>query len=493
MQEIILKESHNFVRDTAVANKYRSAYMVWLFLSVFISFMIYQTGGVSDWKLATKTAVFWGCFIAIAHFLYMQTKRPVNYLAPDLIFLAAYCLFHFGYLFFWAIGIFPESEDIFYNTALYPKTVLIVNWGMAAFLFGYELSAPKYLPELQKTPPEAGTGWGITGLILMATSLFITFVYLELAGIGNVIARGSNVLAEMDKYVSNTLLWTLKSQIFAMGFGIYIIAVATKYGKLFKGKLGISLFVVYFFLLIVQGGRTQVVIIGMVLLLVRHYLIKPVTLKWLILLAVIFAFVFSVMGATRGRAALDITKITAEYKYADTHWYDIFIETGGSVSTINKTISIIPSEEGYWHGKSYASAIVHIIPFVQGYFFPTTQGAAQWLTYTTKGFGAAGTGFSIAGEGYLNFGLIGVLVQMLLIGAFLRRIVVWYAKDLSPSKALVFLISVGIFITIVRNNVNTLFAPIFQIWLLSVLIKFFLGEVSVGQDYNVDTENENYN
>lgn len=486
MQQITPKESHIFIRDVAIANKLRMPYLLWLFVSILISFAIYQSGNTSDWKSATKMGVFWGCLITIAHFLYLQTKRPVNYLSPELLFLTGYWLFHFGYLFCWALGILPESEDIFYDTGLYPKTLLIVNWGMAAFLFGYELFAPKHLPELYTEPPVTTAGWEFAGLILMAISLFITFVYLDLAGIDNVISRGSNVLANMDKYVSNTLFWRLKSQIFAMGFGVYIIAVATKHGKLFRGKLGISLFVIYFILLLLQGGRTQVVIIGMILLLVRHYLIKPVKLKWLILLAMIFAFIFSVMGATRGRAALDVKKIATEYKHTEAHWYDIFVETGGSVSTINKTISIIPSEQGYWHGKSYALAIVHVIPFIQGYVFPTTPGAAQWLTYTTKGYGAAGTGFSIAGEGYLNFGLIGVLIQMTLLGAFMRRIVVWYAKVLSPSKALVFLISIGIFVTMVRNNLNTLFAPLSQIWLFSVLIKFSLGETSVKQDDDTD-------
>ena len=222
----------------------------------------------------------------------------------------------------------------------------------------------------------------------------------------------------------------------------------------------------------------------MALLLARHYLIKPVKLRWLIAIMIGSIFLFGGMRIARGATAFSVTRMVEEVRYAKktglTHWYDTFVETGSSVRTINMTIALVPDEYPYMYGRSYVSSTIHIIPYLQGVvrrvspFWAVTAG--DLIQYTFAGPEAAGLGFAIAGEGYINFGLVGAFFHMVFIGWFLRRIYVWFASSLSPSRALVFFVSLGVFVVGVRNTTNIMFAPLAQIMVMAWLLRTVFGE-----------------
>jgi len=323
--------------------------------------------------------------------------------------------------------------------------------------------------------------WFLAGIFLMVLALAIHFGYILKVGVGEFLLRGYYVSSFMNRYVSNVRLWVLQPQIFAVGFGVYMVSVALTHNKLFYGKLGLSLFSIYMFLLIIEGARTPLIIVGVILLLVRHYLIKPVKLKWLITLGVLSMVLFGAIGVVRGVTAFDISKMISELQYArktgQTHWYDPVVEMGGSVRTVNLATTLVPEKEPYWYGRSYVQSVTHIVPYLQG-LLGRYLGASpsMWLTWTLFGRGAAGTGFSIAAEGYINFGLIGVFFHMFFLGVLLRRIYVWFASVIAPSRCVLFFASTGIFLFCVRGHTNTLFAPLFQIFVLGWLLKTLFGE-----------------
>ena len=470
-----------WICEGAYSSRYRGLYFFWLALAGLISFGIYVGLKAKTWELATRAATIFGLLLCVIHFWYVTRSKPVNYLAPDLLFLAAYMMFHFGYLTLWLIGLAPPGVDIFPIPHLYPETMFIVNLGIIGFLFGYELAAKRmenYEVCIIGVPSAA---WTLLGLLLMVFSIAVFIAYVTLVGLDTFMAKGSAVVAHMDRYVADVRLWRLRSRIFATGFGIYIVSVALRHGRLFKGKLGITLFAIYLVSLILEGGRTGVATVAIVPIVVRHYLIKPIKLRWLLAIAVCTLFVFTAMRVVRDITVFDVAKMVEEYEYAreagEVRWYNIFAETGSSVRTINMTTSIVPGGQPYWRGWSYFQATVHIIPYLQGRLAHILgAGPAKWLTYTIKGLDAGGLGFSIAGEGYLNFGLIGVFFHMFFLGVLLRRIYIWFASSLSASRSLVFFVSLGLFVILTRNHVDLLFQPLVQTIVLAWLLRRLLGE-----------------
>lgn len=456
------------------------AYMMWLVLAGLFSLGMYLASRGLDWAFSTKIATFFGLFLCIVHFFRVLYLKPRNYFAPDLLFLAAYALFHFGYLALWAVNIVPPSTKIFFYPALYPKTMFIVNLGIVGFIFGYEIAAKRRTNNRVYTIKIPTSGWLIAGLLLMLLWLIVFVGYIMAVGLEEFVAKGAAVVAHMERYIENPRLWKLKGKIFSLGFGVYIVSVALRHGRLFKGKIGLSLFAFYMFTAILAGGRTTVVVTGMIILVVRHYLMKPIKLRWLILLAICFMFIFKMMAIVRLTTAFHIGKIMEEVKYVRetrvSHWYDPFIETGGSVRTINLTISMVPDEQPFWYGWSYLQSAVHVIPYLQGRLAHILgAGPSKWLTVTVFGPRAAGTGFTLAGEGYLNFGFVGAFFQLFLIGVVMRRIYVWFVSSLSPSSAVIFFVSLGTFIISVRNETDVLLQPLSQIVIFASLLNFLLG------------------
>lgn len=481
-------DRYGWVGAGAFNRQGHSAYLCWLTLAALISVGIYIGLRGAGWRFATKVAVVFGLLVCFVHIIRAVRQKPMNLFAPDLLFVGAYMVVHFGYLVFWLVGIVPDSEDVFFYPRLYPKTIFIVNLAIVAFLFGYILAAPKSQQNLLRVVKVPSAAWTFFGLILMLVAIAIFGWYVLRVGIGTFVREGSGVIAHMDKYVQDVRLWRLRSHIFALGFGIYIISVALRHGRLFDGKLGITLFVIYLMTLILQGGRTRVVTVGMVIFLARYYLVKPIGLKWLVIIVVCSIFVFTAMRIVRDVTAFDVARMTEELQYAKetgkVKWYNLFIEAGSSVSTINLTTNLVPTNYPFWHGRSYVQSFVHIVPYLQGaLIYRLGVGPAQWLTILERGYDAAGTGFSIAGEGYLNFGLIGVFLHMFVIGVVLRRLYVYFASCLSQARCLVFFISLGLFIMSVRNHVDLIIASVVQIIVISWLLTRLFGERDAAELY----------
>jgi oligosaccharide repeat unit polymerase len=464
----------------------RTLYLAWLLVAILISGAIYALGSGGDYELSTRVAVVFGIIVFWFHLIYRMFQKPVNWLAPDLMFLLAFFLFHFGYLGLWLFGLVPYADKPMYYINLYPKTMFIVNLGMISFLFGYEILTPKIADVgVRKIP---GPLWTSIGLSLMLIAMAIHIAYIFAAGIGNWLAEGYTVTAHMERYVAYPRLWQWQTLFFSLGLGTYLVSVALRYGCLFHGKLGITLFVIFFALLFFEGDRTEMVKVGFVLLLVRHYLIKPFKLKWLAICFVLALAAFAALRIVRHTAAFDPAKMKEELEYAREaemlEWYSPFVEMGGSVGTVNLTTHLVPDDQPYWHGRTYVQAIIHIVPYLSGsrvgqYF---GAGPGQWLTWTLKGPQAAGTGFSVAAEGYLNFGIPGVFFHMAFLGFLFRRIYAAFSKSVSPARALVFIVIFGIMIIQVRNHTGVVSAPFAQIIVVAWLLKHICGEYNVATD-----------
>lgn len=465
----------------AFANKFRFIYVLFLFFSSLLFWGIY--GAHLSWETTTRLNVLLIIVIALVHIFYRWRTGPfMNWLAPDLLYVMFYVLFHLGYLFLWSLNIVPVVEMIIAKPDYYPKTMLIVSIGLTSFLFGYELLARQTVPrDVQELPSIL---WPVFGMALMALALVIHLTYIYLAGIGNFLAHGYHVASFMRLYVSNTLLWTWQTYFFMMGFGIYIIAVALIHRRLFAGKLGISLFLGYLILIALEGDRGPFVTIGLILLLVRHYLIKPIRFKVLAVFVVCALFVFTFIGIVRNVTSFDVSKMTEEYRYVSqtgqVQWFTPFVEMGGSVRTTNQTVALLDGEEyPRMHGITYVLSVLRIVPFLQGFYSRHFGGTtpSAWLTYVLFGGSenAAGTGFSIPTEGYLNFGMPGVIIQMMIIGVLMRKIYEKFMRSHSPVASFVFFVSLGLFMVSVRGETNLFFATIVHVIILAFLLKLVLG------------------
>jgi lipid-A-disaccharide synthase-like uncharacterized protein len=132
------------------------------------------------------------------------------------------------------------------------------------------------------------------------------------------------------------------------------------------------------------------------------------------------------------------------------------------------------------------------VPFLQRYTFRagiSTWAPSSWITTTYFGTEAAGRGFTLAAEGYLNFGLLGAFAELALVGIFVRWLSKKYSTRPSAMWGVIFLGCFGVLILAIRNHLNIVTNVCAQIAVIGFLLNLFLGnEPSSG--YQTDESNE---
>jgi len=146
------------------------------------------------------------------------------------------------------------------------------------------------------------------------------------------------------------------------------------------------------------------------------------------------------------------------------------------------TCNEVPFQEKYWKGQSLFNAALHVVPFLEGYFIrrgwrgdTNFYTPSTWATETFVGIGHSGVGFTVATEGYLNFGFAGAFFELMLLGLFIRRVAVWFAKTPSAAKAFIMLGCLGISVQVIRNHLEVATNVYFQIFVIAAMLSFFLG------------------
>jgi hypothetical protein len=470
--------------STDAARPISGRYIAWLVIAS-IAAVAMRYFPLSELDMQVEAGVLFYLVVLIVHIVrrIKQGGAP-NALAPDILFVFVYSMFHVVYLLLWLVGVAEFSDFVFYSISSVPVSLAIVNLGLIGFLLGYELSGCSKRSRSRRAALLVPRhGWGMVGISMMSLGVLMHVGTLAGVGLDVFVAYGYTAVQRLDEFVGGLwpVIWSRSVQVFILGLTIYVIYSGLRYKKLFNSKAALGLTVIFLSLVIIEGDRGPMFLICIPLVIVRHYFIKSIKLRTVAVFLVTALAVFTVIRIVRGRA-FSPGQMLGEFQQArrlgEVHWANIFTEMGSSYRISNMTASIVPATEGYWQGKSWLGAVAHIIPFLEGYFAEREyleMAPSQWITLTIVGPDAGGLGFSLPTEGYLNFGLWGTLGQMMFFGVLIRRVTIWFSRCPSAFTAMVM---VGILcpaIKVIRDHLS-LVTPMFaQVFLLGILLNMCLG------------------
>lgn len=469
-------------------------YYIWLTVALLLSFAVYNFLDYdSIQSIWLPQILFW--IIVAVHFFGRLKASKDNILSPDIVFIFFYALVHLGYISFYSFGLLPYSEMVFYFESAITKALLIINIGLVGFIFGYEAVRAKslYFKPIRKLAMP-GQLWGGIGVLLLMSGILMHIVGLILLGPTLIKNHGYAAIAGAYRYTDSylTILFLRVSiPLIVIGLVIYVIYSSLRYARLFKSKFTLGLVVLAFAFMIMEGDRGPVLKLTLPILLVRHYFIKPIKLKYIVTIFLILVTVFSTLSVVRS-IVFNPSKMLEEYKYHESSgnigWYSAFAELGGSFVVVNITAHEVPVNEAYWKGATWRDSMFHMVPFLQGFTLKkgwSTWAPSRWVTTTYFGPNASGRGYTVAAEGYLNFGYVGVFVELMFLGLFIRWLTVKFCKSPSQMWALIMIGCLGPTILVIRNHLNLLTDVCVQVFVFAMILNLLCGNEEI-------TESDSY-
>lgn len=475
------------------------SYLIWVLLSVAISlgvYLVYKTNPHSS--IVPSLSIYYG-FVAIHIVHRLKGGGKANILSPDLLYIALYTLFHLGYVTLYALDCVEYSSYVFYYDFSIPKALFVVNLGLLGFIFGYEILSP--WTEVNAdifTLRVPKISWSIIGIVLMAVAMLMHFMALSTVGMTLIKTHGYTVLQNARQYTTYfwTLMLTQSISLMAFGLVMYMLSSAFRTGKLFSSKLPLIMFLVFISIVALEGNRTEVLIFAIPVILIRHYFVKRIKIRYLICIAVAALVLFAAIGVARN-IAMDPTQMWKEYQYkkesAEVDWTTSIVEMGGSFLVMSITCGDVPQQEPYWLGASWRDSAIHFVPFLQRVAIKSgisTWAPSEWITVSYFGIDAAGRGFTVAAEGYLNFGFAGAFLELMFFGFFIRWLSARFSRNPSVMWGLIFLGCMGPLLTVIRNHMNLVTNIITQVLIIAFLLNFLLGNEPFVEEKEWTVENE---
>jgi hypothetical protein len=471
-----------FVRDSL--RPLSLGYLSWLVLAMFAAVTIYyMTRDVGSSSIVPALLLYY--LVAAVHVVFRLVHGGrANILRPDIFFLLIYTMFHLAYVTLYALGVAPYLTEVFRFEHTIPAAVFVVNLGLLGFLFGYEIvgiRAAQRTHTLSLTVP--ARGWCVVGMGVMIIALCMHIAALGVVGIDVFQRYGYTAVQGIGEYTSYGPALALSQSVpfMVIGLVVYLVASAFRYGKLFRSKLALGVIVAFVSIIIFEGDRGPLLQLGLPILLVRHYFVKRIRIRYIALLFVGTLVVFSAIKVVR-HVALAPSEMWHDYQSkrqaGNFAWTDPFLEMGFSFAVVNVTCHAVPAQEAYWRGASWGSAAIHVIPFLQG---PAAAhgwirpGPSDWVTTTYWGRNRAGRAFTVAAEGYLNFGFPGAFIEVMLFGLFIRWLTMFFSRSPSAARAVVLFGCLIPSIMVIRNHVALVTNVCTQIMVVALLLSLFLG------------------
>lgn len=335
-------------------------------------------------------------------------------------------------------------------------------------------------------------------LILKRTSVIFLMVAIvstmseifSFGGIGNLISVGYGG----DKFLHSTTTfmigggfqWLILSGAIIWYYGLKSLSRNNKQ----LGLVIIGVSAVVFFLI---GGRSTLVYSLIFISIIYYYEKRSINGKLVISLLILGIIAAQLYSNARYYLPYGITETV-------TNTWRIFINNPKAFvplpSNINEfripaksLLEVIENGNGFkFYGRSYISALGTPIPFINRLFNYIGVNPSVWFLdkyhpdILARG---GGLGFSPVTEGYMNFGVLGVVIHMFLYGWTISWIFQNYKEKRSVSSLLLYAGALPIFVLDgLRIHLGSAFYKLFRIYLMPFFIYLLIHLLSKNRSKN---------
>lgn len=397
-------------------------------------------------------------------------------------FLASFFVVFFQCDIDYVIGLIDESEKMLWiDNTIVCKSLALATMAMTSVLIGYKLmqmrDSHSHIIKASSCDYICNNKHLLCVIGYAMLALYILFVPRDY------LYGGYNEGA--DKGWANVLLILIQAVFVAM-FALYGYDFRnSKSKKIFIRELRYPFLLVllYIFIVLVTGRRTEAIRAAFLLVIVYSYCMgKKASNKLIISYFIVAAILFSIIGVLRMGEVKSFEKgfSTVSEKPSLSPFTR---ELAGSVNTLHVAVSYFPNQLDYNYGMTFFPPFCVLIPGLDRFFVafvadnnvPLRSGEV----ITTLGIGANagyGMGSSIVADVYISFGPIGVFIVFLLFGIFLRYLEMGsFAVKKSPYFLVLSMGCFSMFMYACRGTV----ANIFLSWSYATILVFIFSKKKV--------------
>lgn len=468
-----------------------------IFYSFLLIFLIAFYAIVPD-TMNKGTLVFLLIVVLICLILFALRKEPYpflkkNYLKHSTLALIGMVIVFFQMPIDYILGNINSSDlFIWVNTKIVLKTVTLAVIGLISFLIGYLLFFKRRTPKV--TRPELPVKTEILNIIaaILLIVYFLTINPLYLAGY-----YGSASMGQNATYISVIMESVIFASFIQKFRNILLSNVPSlSFGGYFK-KIGWPLWLIvgiYLLSVMLSGDRGAIIVFG--LLIISGYFFvarKKPSLRFMILFIFVGATFITILGIARNlnrnltfadkfQKAIKDDNLTKEPSISPQTQ-----ELARSFRTLSATVNYVPSRHDFFYGRFQFQEFLQILPF-NSFLIPFIysengikyQSSAYYITWILQGdFPMYGEGTSCLADFYLDFGLIGIILGMLLFGYMIRYSEVSMYGGRIPgvlANVFVFVYLVNA-IYISRSTVFSFFREIVWIYFALLINKYFFQRI----------------
>lgn len=391
-------------------------------------------------SLLDKTSLFYSilCYV-LALVLHLILVKDKNWFRIDILFLisifVAFFILPIVYILTDYFPVFPFYGISFKSYINYGTW--FVTLGMYSWLIGFHFFMNK---ELKASITYNITSYNYFSNKILYLSLFLFLLVLVLNKeifIGGKYSGAEN-WSSLTRYIYSLFSIT----IIMTTLFIFINnskEIKNNFYYIFKtSKLFILLISVYIIIfLFLLGDRGSILQLVSAIIFVYALTIKPITFKTFISMIFIGAIIMSIVGLGRnmGGSIIDKGYSSLEKNLSTTNEPALYTFTKDLSSTariLYKSLEHVPISHDYFYGKSMISDVLAPIPFLNSTFLEITNfsknslrefSTADYITYLIQGkFSKWGEGSNLFAEIYINFGVIGSLLIMFILGIIFKKI-----------------------------------------------------------------------
>lgn len=405
-------------------------FKLFYFFSIFFIFMV-KPEKYSDFNYEYNFFLGIYYFFILFSFLLEQRLKDKNWLRFDIVFLLGYTIVHIQIPFLASFGIEPSNPSfIWINKQVVNYSTWMSLLAITIWIFGYSLVAKKII--VNKNIENFKINYKLFDIILV----IVFFGFLSTVG-SNFLNGAYNVNSWGGGATHFLLILKILIYLRVIYFFKEIsgdISFKNIFYKFLSNKVFFIIIILYVSLFFLTGSRGEILRVALIVALSYSFFIKKISFKFVFISVVIGAIIFTLMGLGRGRDANELSDqniLTRGYNELKEKETDINFteELASSVRIQYRAVDAIPQSHPYLYGMTYLPTIVGAVPFASGLFvdffdIPDAYlDSANFFTYLGQGTNVSyGEGSEILADIYINFGINGVFLIMLLFGAISAKI-----------------------------------------------------------------------